>query len=689
MSLYHDALERGLSVMPINALTGVAIIEGWQVFSDRLPTEEECDFWEENFPVGDVFGIALVSGKASNAMVIDIDTDDPEVHKLVPKSEYGKRGLPGRASYIFQFNAKFNNISEHATNVGLYHHGKYSILPPSRHRKFNGSYVVLGKDLFSITDTSDLPVLDSIDFFDLLPKKTSSEFDKKEGRNNFCVRAITAMRMEGKSEDEIIDWIYDYDLKNHKPRLFTDPKESFRAKNEDDVRRCIHKMVTSVTRTLLQNGANVMLPSKKNSIAISFGVDKFEQRSVPVPSSGIIPLFVAAANASSKFDITPLAVGGALSFLSAICANRVRYGRTWPNIYVVGLAQSGLGKGSIPDLIKELLGGTNLLGADMYRSSQSFIETLPEQPQRLDVIDEAAPFFDSMKSTASYTSDLSDVVNRLYSLSNSRFDGFSSVRHGKKTGACNNPCVSIYASTHQIGFLRALQGYLASSGLMPRFLIFEQSRLIRNVDKFSEEQVWSGIQLLKDFVRSHLDMFPMVYNDTLLFDASGPLNKKPSPFALSITSEAKERLNNLDEEYISEMISLGDKSDSSYVARQQENLIKVAMLTSISKMRKKIEIDDVEYANDLVKSCFFNAQLIRGQIVNSGRVTGPISRIEACIRRKGGTIDRTDLMKCTDLKKRDLDESLEIMMESGRLHESNRPTGSNRKVRYYTLTQTN
>lgn len=677
--MYTKAMERGLSVMPINARTGAAIIEGWQKFSECLPTEEECELWEKRYPIGEIYGIALVLGKASGIEAVDVDTDDPAAHILIPKSIYGKYGLPGRACYFFAWDETHYNIGEGEKKVGLYHTGKYHIIPPSRHRKFDGFYTVMGKNILDI-DRDELPRLESLDFFHKLPNATSSEFNKSEGRNSFFVRAITAMRADGKSEEEIVEWIYSWDLKNHNPRLFTDPNEQYRARTESEARSSAHKMVISVTRTLLTKGLQVVLPSQRKSIENLFNIDTFVSRSYPIPASGVLRLFLDAANASSRFDITPIAIGGALSFMSALLSNRVRLNRTWPNTYIVALASSGFGKGAVVDLLKEILSGTNLLGADMYRSSQAFIQSLPDQQMRLDVIDEAAPFFESMKSTTNYTSDLVDVVNRLFSLGPTRYDGISSAKHGKKSGACWNPCVSIYATVHHAGFMKSVQGYLGTSGLMPRFLVFDQGKPKRHVTKLNEQELSLAIEALKSYVAQIASVHPYVKEPAGLLDDNKSCRYFPS--TLTYDHKAKLIIDKYEEETGVRMLTNHDSPDSPYVARLHELALKIAMISTMSMKRDYIHVEDVEYAIELVEALFHNSQLIRHTVSNSGKVTGPWAKVESCLMRHGKT-SHADLQRLSDIPRRELDPILETMIEAGAVCKEIIPTATRPKRVYY------
>lgn len=679
-NFYSKALDLGLSVMPIDALTGRPVLSEWRHLNDNLPTDDEAEQWDKFYPVGNKYGIALICGPASGIIAIDDDSENIELRNIIPKSIYSKRGLPGRMTAFFKYRKGVLNIGEGSTGVRIQASASYTILPPSKHRKFDGSYVWVGKSLFDL-DRDELPDFPSLEWYEKLPQQNQF-IEISEGRNDHLKRMIVAMRHDGKSEEEIVRFVYDYDLKNHSPRLFTDPKEQFKAKNEDEALRAAHKMVSNVTASLLRTRADIKLPFQKKEIEIITDIDRFTPRTLPLPESGIIRSFVDAANASSNFDISALALGGALSLLSVLAANRFTLNGTYPNIYVLALAKSGSGKGIIPIMLKDLLGDHNLIGSESYRSTQSFIQNLPKQSERLDVMDECRGFFDAMRSTNTYTSDLADTVNALFSTSKTKYGGISSIKHGIGAGACWNPCVSIYASTHAEGFLSTVHSYLGASGLLPRFIVIESQKPEK--DSYRDEDMnryESIMDNLREHVRFFLSMNPIDYGlkpgEFLLDQAS----KRPRPKPMTIDKESKELLMLYKKQYRLMSIEGWENSDSSYLARIHENVEKVTLLSAMSHKRTNVIKSDVTWAIELIEACYHNAELIRTQVVNSGRVTGPMSKVFSYLRRKG-SMSRVDLIRSVDMRAFELDSILKPLIEEGEIQEYKVTSGQRLRTYY-------
>lgn len=660
--MYVKYIEAGYSVMPIDAQTGTPLIQGWDAWSDKVPDIELAEEWENKYPIGDRYGIAVICGAASGIEILDIDTDDPRVHAICPKSICGKVGTPGRAAYAFRWNEQHKNISEGKTGVGLYHSKKYHIIPPSLHRKTKKPYKWTGTALIDM-DFFDFSDLD-LSFYSSLDSNVR-ESSHNEGRNNKLKDIVCAMRSRGETEENIVKEIYEYDMLNHRPRLFMDPKENYRAKSESEAKLCALRLVSSVTSSLLkQKDPQVLLPDNK-TVEINLNVSKFIPRPIPVYPEGLIAAFVQAANASSKFDITSLAVGGAISYLSAIASNRVKVRRASPVTYVLSLAKSGTGKGTVVDMLKEVFEDTDLLGSDMYRSTQGFVQSLPQQQTRLDVLDEAAPFFESMKSTSSFVSDLADIVNRMFSIGLSHFGGISSVKHGMKAGASNNPHVNIYATTHQDGFLQSITGYMGSSGLLPRFLVFEQTELKLN-PKGQDMLYYAGITFLKSFRDSFWRQYPLIHDGQI--DVEKGAKPKTKPHSFEFERDALMAFEVYEASKLQWIIDNQDHYERPYVSRLGEYVEKLSLLTAISNSHKTILETDVRYAIELTESCYYNASLIRSEVARAGRITGPIAKVENAIRKRG-QVTRTELIKVTDLPSRELNEALTALIEDGIVQE--------------------
>ena len=107
MEIFHSYNEVDISAIPCKKVwdeksrthTGkVSAISNWSRFCEELPIEEEVDGWQS---LNNVYGVAAVTGIASNLCCIDIDTEDEELSArlvtAIPPTPLIVKGNPRRA----------------------------------------------------------------------------------------------------------------------------------------------------------------------------------------------------------------------------------------------------------------------------------------------------------------------------------------------------------------------------------------------------------------------------------------------------------------------------------------------------------------------------------------------------------------------------------------------------------------
>jgi len=88
--------KAGLAAIPLRENEKRPAISEWQVYAERLPTNEEQQSWLKAYQGGNI-GLAL--GPASGVVAIDIDTDDPvarqAIDRVLPPSPFERIGAKG------------------------------------------------------------------------------------------------------------------------------------------------------------------------------------------------------------------------------------------------------------------------------------------------------------------------------------------------------------------------------------------------------------------------------------------------------------------------------------------------------------------------------------------------------------------------------------------------------------------
>ena len=674
--IFSEWLENGLALIPVKAKTKKTFITEWTRYSKQLPDEKTAEFWDNSFSNENV---ALVCGEASGIVAVDIDTDNQDTHKIVPQSPYARRGKPGRETRFFKYNKFIRSQKYLELGVEIHSDNNYTLVPPSIHPDTNEPYVWISSH--RLPDKDDLPELD-LSFIELLPLIKSKDSVVRSGRNNTLVQIVSSMRTRGEVEEKIVNEIYEHDLKNNSPRLFTDKNEGYFARDEKDALNNAWLFVLNVTRSLVRNKKAIVradLPVVSVDEIDKNVVSEFKFKSLPIvpcdnpQEPDFLTKFVSLLTKVSSSEISHLSIGGAFSLLSVLAANRFCFQGVWSNLYVLNIGRSGIGKSLPQDLIKTLLTDTCYLGSGNYRSSAGVYVGLSKQQNRLDVIDEASSLIKAMGSSESWQSDINELLCALFSSASSYFQGYSSRLNGEHDGFCYNPCLSLLASTTPDGFFSSIKRDVAVKGLLPRFLIFFQNEGEGYKPRKTFSDFNDDVDALRDFVLwiDKIDRRKKLENieqDLSASELNGEAFKghKFDPYEMSADRGALALLDDLDRKWFevgTNYSKQGNAHLTPFFARFGELCRKISMLTALANKRTSITTRDIEFASNLIETCFHNSVDFLISSTASTKRDGVLFKVLRLIKSKG-VISTRDLIRSTMLTRRELDTILEILSDS-------------------------
>lgn len=148
--MFKKFRDAGFCVIPEKA--GIPLVK-WSQYMSELPGDE-CSEWHDDY--------GLVTGKVSNIVAIDIDTDDPaiiaQVEAFAGISPLKKRGSKGFTSF-YKYSGEKSSVwkKDNKVVVELLSDKRKTTIPPSIHRITNMPYTWTNEfDLFS-ADLSLLP----------------------------------------------------------------------------------------------------------------------------------------------------------------------------------------------------------------------------------------------------------------------------------------------------------------------------------------------------------------------------------------------------------------------------------------------------------------------------------------------------------------------------------------------------
>ena len=180
--------------------------------------------------------------------------------------------------------------------------------------------------------------------------------------------------------------------------------------------------------------------------------------------------------ASSFIKQPSLAISASLGLVATLICRKLVFSGNAPNLYVLNVAPSGSGKDAPQQCVKNILidlNLTHLLGAGDYVSDASLMDSLPQLPVRLDIVDEASGLLKAVnKGGNTFDGKMADILCELYTSSNSRFLG-RQLANGETRGQVDRPGVSLLMSTTPRGFQESISIKAVEKGLLGRTLIFE------------------------------------------------------------------------------------------------------------------------------------------------------------------------------------------------------------------------
>lgn len=578
-------LKAGYSVIPDGYMKKSPLIRGWNQYSTRFPSQGEVTNWATTFQKSN---IALCLGEASGVVAIDVDTEDPKelalIRSLLPPSPCEKIGMKGFTRF-YRFKGDKTTVLKNANNeviLELLSTGKKTTIPPSMHTS-GKPYRWVDKTLLEVHRDS-LPILPA----HLLPtleaelqnaKAFSVSIEKRKGgRHNFLGALASQMIADRIDVTAATLRLIEADAKNHEKPLFTDPTENQNTNAFVNALTFYNDFFKSINNKRLSEGLapELPLPSSNLITVPKANTSRKELVSLPIPTGALKDVYDYIL-AKSYVEQPVFALSASLSLIGTLASRKFTFQGATPNTYILNIADSGSGKDSCQQAVKEILGtlkAESLLGATSYPSEASITVNLEAHPTRLDIIDEASSFLQIAASGGSaYQVGIGDTLCELYSCSNSHYLGkVLATNMGERTGACHRPHLNLLCSTTYKGISESLTRATLEKGLFARFLTF-----------FGENNKEGKRVIKQPRLKANIkEVLTEIYHfENPLFAGD---NKLAMPaYELECTDEA----NALLDKYHRTFDLMRIKSDGSNVARPviarlYQQMMKIALIAAVS-----------------------------------------------------------------------------------------------------------
>ncbi len=673
--------EQGLQVIPCNGK--VSLLKGWNELIKRRQTREEVEHLVACFP-DDKTNIAVVLGKISNLMATDID--DARLAPLFQDSPIVIEGRVGRQSRLWAFDEKVS--LSHFNGVDILTTGSYMVFPPSHHES-GKPYLFLKKlchfdEVPSLClDVSTLPPIERT-------SKGGTSLDPTGGRHNALLSLSYAMARAGETVEDIANKM----LASEWGNWFSDPGEAYSRYGSPmaGAQRFAQAAIVKADRAgirvskepLTIGGLDEAIEKakKRHFIEIPEVIPCLDDKPVyvrpPLPEGGMMRLVFDYVQSLSLTDIPGIATGASIALPAGLLQNRFACGGVGANVFVMNIARSGVGKGFPYELLKELY-PRELVGAASYSSSRAMVSDIKEQREAIYPFDECAQWWEHLNTGTSFQTQMNETCCTLWTNTPGSDMFVDQSMAGKKDGerkSYNSPAITIFASTTNAGILSSITQGASRKGLLPRFLIFEQSRL-GWVGK-QEESDLAPLLAWRDLILSHpvlkeSDGHPIGHpkNPIISFDSPRIMRK--------VAFEDPQMVERLAKKYYDETVEMDkdpeyDKAFDDFFARKIQHVIKVAMIHRLGFMTKpwadeelKINDKDIAFAESIHNYMMHDQRNFLTQVVDASEKGRLLQDILAFI----GSFGRHGVMSGLVTKKfQRIDTRLRIECLNSLIHSS-------------------
>jgi hypothetical protein len=650
----------------------------------RTPYDKDWSKWNRELPEECLYrpqqsGVGILPGPESGVMFVDIDTEDPELLRILksiiptsPVQRFGSKGV----GIAYAYNEKISSRKFQSIRVEIFADSGYVVVPPSYHDKTGGHYKWLGPSLLDFP-REDLPVfgadviqvLETLDTeFKKYQESNGIQKEDRGGRHNTLLAQAFAALHKGKDIDEIAKELAEYDLKKHKISWF---KEEMRAKSDDDVLAKAKKFAAGALKTF----------EKKNPVVLEEGhhepreIEKFEIRNYP-KAKGVINEIATLIEESSYTKVPNMAFGSALAIFSTLIGNNYSFEGVAGNVFCLLLADSGTGKKFGVDVAKNLLADHDLIGSANYVSSGAIVSNLTDFIVKLDTSDEFSKTLKIMKNGGVWQQSMPQELCDLWSASTGKMVNSIAKKGEQKTQALiYRPYISILAATTVSEFKASVDRSLFTSGLLPRCLFFMDSATGESRPRLDLDRVNCMETALKEFTRLWLMQHPR----DVITNAPGDRKVFVEDKSLAFFDQ---KMN----EFHRQMFSAQEGSpEKIMLTRKREFYKKLALLHYLSRACGvgSIERQDLDWAEAVFDTSFHNQTAFIGEAAAENLQHSIKERVFGIIR-DGHYLTHNELTRKTQfLAEKQRNAITQDLLGSNRIKYDLKSAKNGKMVKYY------
>lgn len=188
---------------------------------------------------------------------------------------------------------------------------------------------------------------------------------------------------------------------------------------------------------------------------------------------------------SAPHPLPEAAIAGAMAMMAGICGRSYNISKTGLNLYVMLIAETGIGKESASSGIDAIFSHVrrtvpniyDFIGPAVFGSGQALLKMLPKKPSFFSILDEFGLTLQQLSDPHASSAEtmMRRVLLSLYSKSGQgrRLGEMIYSDSDKNTGDVNSPALTILGESTPLRFYEGLDVGSIEEGLLPRFLMLE------------------------------------------------------------------------------------------------------------------------------------------------------------------------------------------------------------------------
>ena len=379
-----------------------------------------------------------------------------------------------------------------------------------------------------------------------------------------------------------------------------------------------------------------------------------------------------------------LALGAALTIIGTVAGRRYSYDQNIrTNLYVLGLAPSGSGKGSVLAGVQAILGDAgfdSLMGGSVPASGSAVVSRVIDSPVTTYVIDEFGMMLRAMADpqAAGHIKDITKVWTELYTASAGRYaDKDRADRKSNAPRLVHQPSLSVFGITNAVHVWQSITPDSMLDGSLARYIVLETDENYP-MPEFNREIAKTPDRIIQALqkVAEH----GIAVGGGNLHEGGGPCMPSVRPIIASPEVEAIWR------QLMVAEVDLKRKHDKDGLApiygRMVEQAKKLALIHAIGRdtVFTQIERIDADWAIGTVRELTDRLAKNLVKHVAKNQQERGAKDLLAIIRKERKWMAKSDLTRKTQwLKARERDELIQDLMDSGQLE--NRLTNSRYEYR--------